>query len=106
MEFVKRGRGRPKKVVKSLEEQEDDVILKWLNFEPMTLEEAALALWMHEGRKTAKPLSKMRIIQLETDAMLKLRQKFKKIGINTFDDVYVASGRCNAETNDRVDGDM
>ena len=103
--FVKRRRGRPKKERKSLEEMEDDVILKWLNFEPMTFEEAALALWMHEGRKTPKPLSKPRLIAIEAGAMQKIREKFNKIGIKRLDDIYDLKYRSNANCNDRVDGD-
>lgn len=103
--FAKRRRGRPKKERKSLEEMEDDVILKWLNFEPMTFEEAALALWMHEGRKTPKPLSKPRLIAIEAGAMQKIREKFSKIGIKQLDDIYEPRYRSNANSNDRVDGD-
>lgn len=103
--FVKRRRGRPKKERKSLEEMEDDVILKWLNFEPMTFEEAALALWMHEGRKTPKPLSKPRLIAIEAGAMQKIRKKFSNIGIKQLDDIYEPRYRSNANSNDRVDGD-
>ena len=103
--FVKRRRGRPKKEVKSLEEMEDEVILKWLNFEPMTFEEAALALWMHEGRKTPKPLSKPRLIAIEAGAMQKIREKFNKIGIKRLDDIYDPKYHSNANCNDRVDGD-
>lgn len=103
--FAKRRRGRPKKERKSIEEMEDDVILKWLNFEPMTFEEAALALWMHEGRKTPKPLSKPRLIAIEAGAMQKIREKFSKIGIKQLDDIYEPRYRSNANSNDRVDGD-
>lgn len=103
--IIKRRRGRPRKEVKSLEEMEDDVILKWLNFEPMTFDEAALALWMHEGRKTPKPLSKARMIAIEAGAMSKIREKFNKLGIKQLDDVYEPHYRCNAGSNDRVDGD-
>lgn len=103
--FAKRRRGRPKKEHKSLEEMEDEVILKWLNFEPMTFEEAALALWMHEGRKTPKPLSKPRLIAIEAGAMQKIREKFSKIGIKQLDDIYEPRYRSNANSNDRVDGD-
>lgn len=103
--FVKRHRGRPRKEKKTLEEMEDEVILKWLNFEPMTFEEAALALWMHEGRKTPKPLSKPRLIAIEAGAMQKIREKFKKLGITQLDDIYDPRYRSNANCNDRVDGD-
>ena len=103
--FAKRRRGRPKKERKSLEEMEDEVILKWLNSEPMTFEETALALWMHEGRKTPKPLSKPRLIAIEASALQKIREKFKKLGIKQFDDIYEPRYRSNANCNDRVDGD-
>ena len=94
--FAKRRRGRPKKERKSHEEMEDEVILKWLNFEPMTFEEVALALWMHEGRKTPKPLSKPRLIAIEAGAMQKIREKFKKLGIKQLDDIYEHRYRSNA----------
>ena len=103
--IIKRHRGRPKKEVKTLEEMEDDVIIKWLNFEPMTFEEAALALWMHEGRKTSKPLSKPRLIAIEAGAMKKIREKFAKIGIKGVGDVYDPHFRRNVEIQDKVDGD-
>ena len=103
--FAKRRRGRPKKERKSHEEMEDEVILKWLNSEPMTFEEAALALWMHEGRKTPKPLSKPRLIAIEAGAMQKIREKFSEIGIKQLDDIYEPRYRSNANCNDRVDGD-
>lgn len=102
---VKRRRGRPRKERKSLEEMEDDVILKWLNFEPMTFEEAALALWMHEGRKTPHPLSKPRMIAIEAGALSKIRERFAKIGIKNFGDVYDPKFRRNAELQDKVDGE-
>ena len=103
--FAKRRRGRPKKEHKSLEEMEDEVILKSLNSEPMIIEETALALWMHEGRKTPKPLSKPRLIAIEASALQKIREEFKKLGIKQFDDIYEPRYRSNANCNDRVDGD-
>ena len=103
--FAKRRRGRPKKERKSLEEMEDEVILKCLNIEPMTVEETALALWMNEGRKTPKPLSKPRLIAIEARALQKIREKLKKLGIKRFDDISEPRYRSNANCNDRVDGD-
>lgn len=103
--FAKRRRGRPKKERKSDEEMEYEVILKALNSEPMTFEEAAHALWMHEGRKTPKPLSKQRLIAIEAGAMQKIREKFKKLGIKQLDDIYEPRYRSNANCNDCVDGD-
>lgn len=103
---LKRRRGRPRKERKSLEEMEDDVILKWLNYEPMTFEEAALALWMHEGRKKTKPLSKARMIAIEATAMHKLREKFAEIGVKCLDDICDPHFRnCNADAGGSVDGD-
>lgn len=78
---IKRGCGRPAKVVKTLEEQEDEVILKYLQGEPLTLEETALSIWMQEGRK-GKPMTKPGIMAIEARALAKLKQKLAERGIN------------------------
>lgn len=75
---LKRGRGRPRKPEMNLREQEDAVILKYLNHEPMTLEETALALWMRDGRPKCGPMSKMGIMKMEARICAKLRTVCEK----------------------------
>ena len=87
---IKRKRGRPRNPT-NLEDREDAVILKWLAGEPMTLDETALAIWMIEGRKTSKPLSKVQVLNLERSALKKLQEGFAKIGIKNLDDVFFPS---------------
>ena len=93
---AKRKRGRPKKPTLSLEEQENAVILKYLNNEPMTLEETALAIWMVEGRKTKRPMTRVGMLAIENKALAKLKTGLKKYGINNLDDVLFPKGRANA----------
>jgi len=69
----------------SLQEQEDEVILKYINGEPMTLEETALALWMTDGRKTKKPMSRMGMLKMEQRIMEKLRKACSVKGITIED---------------------
>ena len=86
--IVKRGRGRPaKQQYASMEDLEDDIIIKWLNNEPLTLEETGVLLWMKEGRKTAKPYSKATILQIERSAISKIKSAFAKLGINDMEDI-------------------
>lgn len=70
----------------SQQEQEDEVILKYINGEPMSLEEAALALWMCDGRKTKKPMTRMGILKMEQRIMQKLRKACAEKGV-TIDDL-------------------
>lgn len=85
---VKCGRGRPaKKQYASMEDLEDDVIIKWLDNKPLTLEEAGILLWMKEGRKTAMPYSKVKVLQVERSAINKLKAAFAKLGINNMEDI-------------------
>lgn len=77
--------GRKAKPKLSLKEQEDAVILKYMNGEPLTLEESALALWMYDGRKTAKPMSRMGMLKLEQRIMAKLRKACEKYGVSVAD---------------------
>lgn len=90
-------RGRPKKIVLTLEEQEDLVIEKYLCGEALSLEETALALWMIEGRKTPRPMTKVGIMKVEQRALSHLREGFKKYGITQFDDIYSARNRTPAK---------
>lgn len=70
----------------SLREQEDAVILKYLNGEPMTLEETALGLWMYDGRKTKKPMTRMGMLKMEQKILAKLKAACDKYGV-TIDDL-------------------
>lgn len=83
----------------SLREQEDAVILKYINGEPLTLEETALAMWMYDGRKTKKPMTRMGMLKMEQRIMLKLRKACDKVGI-TIDDlgIFNKNGRTCAES--------
>lgn len=87
-EIIKRGRGRPRKIVSSLEEQENEVIRKYIDSEAMTLEEAALALWMNEGRVRAKPFTKPMVINIERSALEKVKKGLAKYGIKSLDDIF------------------
>lgn len=80
--------GRKPKEKLTQEEMEDLVMCKWLNHEPMSLEEASIALWMHEGRKRARPYTKMQILKIEQQALKKLRDGLAKFGIKNLDDVF------------------
>lgn len=53
----------------------------------MTLEEAAFAIWMIEGRKTPKPFSKIYARKLEQSALRKMRKGLAKYKICKVDDV-------------------
>lgn len=94
--------GRPKKKVLSIEEQEDAALEKL--YEPcldkdgnvyfersdrtLQLDEIAVLLWMMEGRKTAKPMSKMGVEKILQKALMKMRIGLKKhYGITCLDDV-------------------
>lgn len=69
----------------SLREQEDAVILKYINGEPMTLEETALALWMRDGRKTKKPMTRMGMLKMEQKILGKLKAECAKRGVTVED---------------------
>lgn len=79
--------GRHKKEVLTDEEMEELVISKYMTYSPMTLEEAAFALWMIDGKKTARPMTRMGILKIEQKACAKMREKLKKYGIKQLDDV-------------------
>lgn len=114
---IKRGRGRPRKEKLSAEDEIEQLILKAytplydrygnLRFErnttPLTADETALMIWAIEGKKDKKPLSKVRIIQLENQALKKIRAGLAKFGIKDFSDVYDARGRWYAKCADKVD---
>ena len=94
-EEIKIKRGRPKgtckstfSVNKSLEDQEDAVITKIWQGEPLTLNETALAIWMSEGRKSKKPLSNVTILNYEHSALQKIKIELEKIGIHCTADCF------------------
>ena len=71
----------------SLYEMEDEVIYKYMTGERLSLEETAIAIWMHEGKKKPKPFSKIYTLKLEQQALAKLRKGLEKYGIKTLSDV-------------------
>ena len=83
----KRSRGRPAKQFASIEDAEDEAIIKWLNKEQLTLEETGLLLWMMEGRKTPKPYTKVQVLNIERKALQKVKDYFAKQGINDMEDI-------------------
>ena len=83
----KRPRGRPAKQFASIEDAEDEAIIKWLNKEPLTLEETGLLLWMMEGRKTPKPYTKIQVLNIERKALQKVKDSLAKQGINDMEDI-------------------
>ena len=83
----KRSRGRPPKQFASIEDAEDEAIIKWLNKEPLTLEETGLLLWMMEGRKTPKPYTKVQVLNIERKALQKVKDSLAKQGINDMEDI-------------------
>ena len=83
--------GRKKKEeFASIEDRLDDAIGTYLTKGPghLSLEQTAVLLWQLEGRKTEKPMTKMGILKIEQNALLKLRVGLKKYGINHYDDVF------------------
>lgn len=73
------------KVKLAQSEMEDEVILKYMNGEPMTLEESALALHMYDnahGIKSKKPMTKMGFLKLEQRIMMKLRKACEDAGLS------------------------
>lgn len=77
--------GRKAKAKLSQREMEDEVILKYMNGEPMTLEESALALHMYDKAhdiKSKKPMTKMGFLKLEQRIMLKLRKACEAAGLS------------------------
>lgn len=83
----KRPRGRPAKQFNSIEDAEDEAIIKWLNKEPLTLEETGLLLWMMEGRKTPKPYTKVQVLNIERKALQKVKDSLAKQGISDMEDI-------------------
>lgn len=91
--------GRKAKPKMSLRDREDEVILKYMNREPMTLEEAALALHMYDnahGIKSKKPMTKMGFLKLENKILAKLKKACDEMGIGA--EVLQMFGNCRRET--------
>jgi len=104
----------------SLDEQEELVLDKLLeptvgkdgklrferSSEMLSLEESAVALWMIEGRKRSKPMTKMGLLKIEQQALLKIRLGLAKYGIKSLDDVLdTHKGRKALSTKfDSIDG--
>lgn len=95
-------RGRKPKEVLSLDDQiaaliekmyipqlnEDGEVVFVRNTVPLTLEETALAIWLREGRKTAKPMSAMAVLKIQNRALEKLKAEFKtRFGVDDITDV-------------------
>jgi len=74
--------------------------------EPLTLEETALALWMMDGRKTKKPMTRMGLLYIEQAIMLNIKHELSRYGIKSLDDVIdTHKGRKALATKfDSIDG--
>lgn len=80
--------GRHKKEILTDEQMEELVISKYLTHSPMTCEEAAFALWLADGKKTKRPMTRMGLLKIEQRALKKVREGLKHYGIKSFDDVF------------------
>jgi len=92
--------GRMTKPKLTQEEQENEVILKYMNREPMTLEEAAIALHMYDkahtkGYKSKKPMTRMGYLKFEQRVLQKLRKACEAGGIGP--EVLQMFGNCKHE---------
>ena len=90
--------GRKAKPKLSQREMEDEVIWKYMHYEPMTLEEASLALHMYDnahGIKSKRPMTKVGFLKLENRILQKLRKACEDAGIGP--DVLQMFGNCKRE---------
>jgi hypothetical protein len=90
--------GRKAKPKISQREMEDEVIWKYMNHEPMTLEEASLALHMYDnahGIKSKRPMTKMGFLKLESRILQKLRKACEDAGLGP--EVLQMFGNCKRE---------
>lgn len=60
--------------------------MKHMTGNRLTLEETALAMW--DPKTEEKPMSPMGILKIERRALEKLKKAFKKLGVNSFDDIF------------------
>ena len=104
--------GRKKKEeFADIEDRLDDAIGTYLIKGPghLTLEQTAVLIWHVEGRKTKAPMTKMGMLKVEQNALLKMRIGLAKYGITKLDDVLNVGRReavsANGWTENAVDGD-
>jgi len=92
--------GRKKKEeFADIEERLDDAIGTYLVKGPgtLTLEQTAVLIWHIEGRKTKAPMTKMGMLKVEQNALMKLRLGLAKYGITKLSDVIDPNGRSAVE---------
>lgn len=92
--------GRKAKPKLTQREQEDEVILKYMNGELLTLEESALALHMYDkahtkGYKAKKPMTRMGYLKFEQRVLQKLRKACEEAGIGP--EVLQMFGNCKRQ---------
>lgn len=80
--------GRPRDANKdlSLEEQRKVYLEMHKKGVPLTVEQTRLCIW--NLKTEAKPLTKMAVLKIEQRALEKLRDKMKKLGIKSLDDIF------------------
>lgn len=80
--------GRPRDANKdlSLEEQRKVYLEMHKKGVPLTVEQTRLCIW--NPKTEAKPLTKMAVLKIEQRALEKLRDKMKKLGIKSLDDIF------------------
>lgn len=90
---------RKKEEFADIEDRLDDAIGTYLVKGPgsLTLEQTAVLIWHIEGRKTKAPMTKMGMLKVEQNALMKLRLGLAKYGIKSLDDVIDPNGRAPAE---------
>ena len=90
---------RKKEEFADIEDRLDDAIGTYLVKGPgsLTLEQTAVLIWHIEGRKTKAPMTKMGMLKVEQNALMKLRLGLAKYGIKSLDDVIDPNGRQTAE---------
>jgi hypothetical protein len=67
--------------ISNQQEIEDEIIIKYIHGEPLTLNEAAIALYMYDkghGIKSKKPMSAMGFLKMEQRILNKLKIECKK----------------------------
>ena len=94
---------RQKKCRMTQKEKEDAVILKFRNNEAMSLDEAALALWMSEGRK-GKPMTRMGLLKMEQRILVKLAKTCQDRGLNKAEVIEMLHGMNKNEQRENAVG--